>query len=120
LEDTIDKLNDANIAAYTVDARGVLLDPGLSAETDTNDLTLPVQIDREESRGDILPVVALETGGVIYRNTNRPDNAIAQAVADRRLVYVLDYYPRHSDWSGKLHKLQVKTSRPGVSTALPS
>ena len=114
LEDTIDKLNDANIAAYTVDARGVLLDPGLSAETDTNDLTLPVQIDREESRGDILPVVALETGGVIYRNTNRPDNAIAQAVADRRLVYVLDYYPRHSDWSGKLHKLQVKTSHPGV------
>jgi len=29
-------------------------------------------------------------------------------------VYVLDYYPTLSDWSGKLHKLQVKTSRPGI------
>ena len=114
VEHAIDKLNDADVGVYTVDARGVLLDPGLSAETDTNDLTRPVQIDREETRGDILSAVAGATGGVLYRNTNRLDGAISQAVADRDLVYVLDYYPRHGDWSGKLHKLSVKTLRPGV------
>jgi hypothetical protein len=27
---------------------------------------------------------------------------------------VLDYYPQHGEWHGKLHKLQVKISRPGV------
>jgi hypothetical protein len=27
---------------------------------------------------------------------------------------VLDYYPQHGNWHGKLHKLEVKTSRPGV------
>jgi VWFA-related protein len=114
VEDAIDKLNEANVAVYTVDVRGVLLEPGLSAENDTNDLTQPVKIDREETRGDVLSVVAGATGGVTYRNTNRLDGAISQALADRNLVYVLDYYPRHGDWSGKLHKLRVKTSRPGV------
>lgn len=114
VEDAIERMNDANIAVYTVDARGVLLDPGLSAENDTNDLTQPAQIDREETRGDLLSVVAGATGGVTYRNTNRLDGAISQALADRKLVYMLDYYPHLGDWSGKLHKLQVKTSRPGV------
>jgi VWFA-related protein len=114
VEDAIDKLNDANVAGYTVDARGVLLDPGLTAETDTNDLTASVHEERELTRGDVLAVMANSTGGVGYHNTNRLDGAISQALGDRSLVYVLDYYPQHGEWRGKLHKLQVKTSRPGV------
>jgi len=114
VEDAIDKLNEANVAVYTVDARGVLLDPGLTAETDTNDLTGPVHEERELTRGDVLAVMASSTGGVGYHNTNRLDGAISQALGDRSLVYVLDYYPQHGEWRGKLHKLEVKTSRPGV------
>ncbi len=114
VEDAIDKLNDANVAVYTVDARGVLLDPGVSADTDTNDLTAPLQEERELRRGDVLAVIANSTGGVGYHNTNRLDGAISQAMEDRSLVYVLDYYPLHGDWRGKLHKLEVKTSRAGV------
>lgn len=114
VEDAIDKLNDANVAVYTVDARGVLLDPGLTAETDTNDLTAPVHEERELTRGDVLAVMANSTGGVGYHNTNRLDGAIRQALGDRSVVYVLDYYPQHGEWRGKLHKLEVKTSRPGV------
>lgn len=114
MEEVIDKLNDANIAVYTVDARGVLLDPGLGAENDNKDLAGPFQMEREETRGDVLPVVAAATGGVFFGNTNRLDLAINRALEDRRLVYVLDYYPRHGKWQGKLHKLEVKTSRAGV------
>jgi hypothetical protein len=114
VEDAIDKLNDANVAVYTVDARGVLLDPGLTAETDTNDLTAPVHEERELTRGDVLAVMANSTGGVGYHNTNRLDGAISQALGDRSVVYVLNYYPQHGNWHGKLHKLEVKTSRPGV------
>jgi len=114
VEDAIDRLNDANVAVYTVDARGVLLDPGLTAETDTNDLTAPVHEERELTRGDVLAVMANSTGGVGYHNTNRLDGAISQALGDRSVVYVLDYYPQHGNWHGKLHKLEVKTSRPGV------
>jgi VWFA-related protein len=114
VEEAIDNLNDANVAVYTVDARGVLLDPGISAETDTNNLTGPLQEEREIGRGDILAVMANNTGGVSYHNTNRLDGAISQAFEDRNLVYVLDYYPQHGEWHGKLHKLQVKVSHPGV------
>ena len=114
VEDAIDKLNNANVAVYTVDARGVLLDPGLTAATDTNDLTAQLHEEREETRGDVPAVVASSTGGVSYHNTNRLDGAISQALGDRSLVYVLDYYPQHGNWRGKLHKLEVKTSRPGV------
>ena len=114
VEDAIDQLNDANVAVYTVDARGVLMSSGTSAETDKNDVTQPLEIEREDTRGDVLFVVAAATGGITYRNTNRLDGAISRAMADRALVYVLDYYPTLKDWSGKLHNLRVKTSRPGV------
>ncbi|HYM78361.1 MAG TPA: VWA domain-containing protein [Candidatus Dormibacteraeota bacterium] len=112
--EAIDKFNDVNVAVYTVDARGVLLGSGVGAETDDNDLTGPLEAEREGNRGDILSVVATATGGVFYHNTNRLEDALNQALLDRSLVYVLDYYPRHGDWHGKLHKLEVKTSRPGI------
>jgi VWFA-related protein len=72
VEDAIDKLNDANVAVYTVDARGVLLDPGISAETDTNDLTAPFQEERESGRGDLLAAIANNTGGVSYHKHEPP------------------------------------------------
>jgi len=114
LADAIDRLNDANVAVYTVDARGVLLDPGIGAENDPNDLAAELHEHREEVRSDVLATVAHSTGGVYYHNTNRLGAAINRALDDRSLVYVLDYYPRHGDWNGKLHKLEVKTSHPGV------
>ena len=54
------------------------LDPGLTAETDTNDLTGPLQEERELTRGDVLAVMSNGTGGVGYHNTNRLDGAISQ------------------------------------------
>jgi len=114
VEEAIDKLNDTNVAVYTVDVRGVVLGPEDSAAADPNDLIADIKAAHEEIRGDVLSVVAAATGGVSYRNTNRLDVAITQAMADRSLVYVLDYYPNHGNWTGKWHKLRVKTSRSGV------
>ncbi len=114
VDDVMERLNDANVAVYTVDARGVLMDPNISAENDTNDMTAPMKEEREEVRNDVLAVVANSTGGVFYHNNNRLDTAINQAMDDRSLVYVLEYYPQHGDWQGNVHKLEVKTSRPGV------
>lgn len=110
----IDRLNDANIAVYTVDARGVVLDPGTGADSDSNDMTASMAEGREDTRGEVLATVATSTGGVFYHNTNRLEGAIDQALSDAAVIYVIDYYPRHNKWDGKLHQLQVKTSRPGV------
>jgi hypothetical protein len=42
------------------------------------------------------------------------EGVISQALSDRSLVYVLEYYPRHGEWNGKFHTLRVKTSHPGI------
>jgi VWFA-related protein len=114
VQTAIEKLMDANVAVYTVDARGVLLDPGIGADSDFNDLVMPERDAFENARDDVLADVAQRTGGVFYHNTNWLDDAIAQAIEDRSVVYVLDYYPQHDDWQGRFHKIEVRTSLPGV------
>jgi len=114
VSDEIDRFNNANIAVYAIDARGVLMDPETNAEADSNDMTGPMQVEREESRADVLASLAVSTGGVFYHNTNRLGQAVNQALEDSGIVYVIDYYPSHNKWNGELHKLQVRTDRPGV------
>jgi VWFA-related protein len=114
VQTAIDKLNDANVAVYSVDARGVLLDYGIGAEADTNDMTAPLKDERERVRAEVVEQIARSTGGVFYHNSNQLDRAINQAIADKNLVYTLAYYPQHDVWQGKFHKLEVKVLRPGV------
>jgi VWFA-related protein len=111
----IEKLNDANVAVYTVDARGVVLDYGIGADVDAQDLLGPWREEQAETRGEILNVVARNTGGVPYRNTNALDQAITRAIDDSNTVYTLGYYPQHGDWEGKTHKIEVKVAREGVN-----
>lgn len=110
----IDRFNDANVTVYTIDARGVLMDPDANAETDSNDMTQPMQAEREETRANVLAELAGNTGGVFYHNANRLGQAVNQALQDSSIVYVINYYPTHNKWNGELHKLQVRTDRPGV------
>jgi VWFA-related protein len=114
IQTAVDKLNNANVAVYTVDARGVVLDFGIGADTDSNDLTAPLKEDREQHRADVIEVVARETGGVFYHNTNRLDGPISRAIEDRSVVYSLAYYPQHNHWQGEFHKLEVKSLRARV------
>ena len=115
VRDAIDQLNDADVGVYTVDARGVFLDYGMSAGNDELDLLGPWKADQAETRGDILDVMATNTGGVPYKNTNALDGAIVRAVEDNTTVYTLGFYPQHGEWHGKAHKIEVKVSRAGIN-----
>jgi VWFA-related protein len=115
VRNVIDKLNDADVGVYTIDARGVLLDYGIGADVDPQDQLGPWLADQAETRGDILQVMATNTGGVPYRNTNALDDAVTRAVEDTTTVYTLSYYPQHGDWQGKSHKIEVRVSRPGIN-----
>ena len=115
IRNVIDQFNDANVAVYTVDARGVLLDYGIGAEIDQNDMIDPLDAERAKTRGDILDVIARGTGGVPYRNTNALDQAVIRAVDDNTTVYTLGFYPHHDDWQGKPHKIELVVARPGIS-----
>ncbi len=115
VRDIIEQLNDANVGVYTVDARGVVLDYGIGADVDEQDMLGPWKEDQADTRGDILDAIAHNTGGVAYRNTNALDQAINRAVEDTNTVYTLGFYPQANGWDGRVHKLEVKVSRAGVT-----
>lgn len=93
-------LNDANVAVYPVDARGLVQDMRLGS--------------RARSQVDTMEDIADRTGGVAYHDNNDITTALRSAVADGRLVYTLAFTPSHHQWDGKFHKIKVETWRPGA------
>lgn len=96
IESTLRKINDANVAIYPVDARGLL-----------------------PSRNAMINIFTMqrfaeETGGHAYYNRNDLDQALVEAVEDSRYTYSLGFYLSESDLDGRFHELKLKVARPGV------
>ena len=105
-------LNDADIAFYPVDARGLM---GVFS-------TPPSARQQEFSTlGDLMDsvetsqVIAEKTGGRAYFNTNDLGGAIQRAAEDSRLTYVLGYTPSHGQWDGRFREIKVRVRRPDVT-----
>jgi VWFA-related protein len=92
----IQAINDANVAVYPVDARG-----------------LPVG--GIDSNIQIMDGIAENTGGVAYTMSNDVAQEIQDAIAAPGYTYLLGFYLSRADLDGKLHRLHVSVDRPGVS-----
>jgi VWFA-related protein len=120
-------LNDANIALYPVDARGLIgalqgLTAVSSAEVGgpASPQRLRMQMGRGESpspRGlNTENMFADLTGGLVFYNkSNAIEDSIQQAVDDGELTYMLGFYPVQEEQDGKWHHLKVEVARRGVS-----
>ncbi len=64
---------------------------------------------------DSLRALSDETGGFAAVNTNQFANAFARIVTDNSSYYVLAYYPPSDKRNGKFHKIEVKTTRAGLT-----
>ncbi len=116
----IRSLNDADIAVYPVDARGALgvwdIDPNLNrprghVQIERADAALPtteLQTSEATMRG-----LAEETGGRAFNNHDL-GTAVRRAIDDARVTYTLAFYPSHSQWDGKFHRLAVAVKKPGA------
>lgn len=102
-------LNDANVALYTVDARGLM--PALSGVPGNQTFTTLSMVAGNQ---DILRSVAEDTGGRAFFNTNDIHGAIRRAADDARVTYVLGFYPSNDVWDGRFHRIRVKVNRPGL------
>ncbi len=102
-------LNDANVALYAVDARG-LIPAFLGRPGNQTIATLSMVTENQ----DLLQSLAEETGGRAFLNTNDIEGAVRRAADDARMTYVLGYYPTTEIWDGRFHRVEVKVNRPGV------
>ena len=104
-------LNDANVAIYTVDARGLIgafSSPGSARIQSFTTLTSVT------TNQDILQSVAEQTGARAFLNTNDINGSVRRAVDDARSTYVLGYYPTDGRNDKRFHQIRVKVNRPGL------
>jgi VWFA-related protein len=99
LEEAAKALNDANVALYAVDARG--LNP-------TGRGIYPPGFDTMDLVSDL-------TGGQVSINTNGIGDSIQAAVEDSDFVYTLGFYPPPEDENGASHKIKVQVNRRNVT-----
>ena len=109
-------LNDANVAVYPVDARGLVgtLSLGGSvagADTKRGARSAGGPGVLEPPGFDTMNTLASLTGGQAYYNTNAIEDSIVKAVEDAEITYTLGFYPPEGSLDGMYHKLTVKVSR---------
>ena len=107
IELTVRALNNANMALYPVDARG-LMDTGPSEEGRV------VSKRPDTSIFGTMQILAGRAGGRAYYNTNAIMGSIRQAMDDSRVVYELGFYPSDVTWDGSFHAIHVKVNRPDL------
>jgi VWFA-related protein len=112
-------LNDANVAVYPVDARGLIGTEMGSAEHGGVQNGRQGVISRPNPSGpvpgsDTMNTLASMTGGHAYYNTNGIEESIQKAIQDSELTYTLGFYPPEDSFDLKYHKLEVKVDRKGV------
>jgi VWFA-related protein len=113
MDSAIRALNNANVAVYPVDARGLVVGGGFSAENRT--------AKKKSTFGPTVPYLdtmselADRTGGKAYFNTNDLKNAIRNAIDDSVVTYTLGYYPSEGELDGKFREVRVRVNRPGAN-----
>jgi VWFA-related protein len=93
---TVRALNDANLAIYPVDARGLVA--GVSSRVSSR--TYQNQATMEE--------LAARTGGRAFINSNDIAGAVRTAVEDSAVTYTLGFYPENDKFDNSFHNLKVK------------
>ncbi len=126
----------SNVSIYTVDPRGLTLGTDDAIETSIfgdqipktyqGDLETPSQAQTRPGIGtgnlrtelqlsqDSLRTLADETNGFASVSSNDFASAFERIVSDNSSYYVLAYYPPSNRRDGKFHRIEVRTSRPGL------
>lgn len=118
-----------NIAAYPVDARGLLpgapllnvadAEDSMSSVTGRGNIVAPTAMAAQPVGIDEMEEMADDTGGHAFINTNDLTSAIRIAVEDSAVTYTLGFYLDPRSLDGKFHKLRVEVKRPGLIATYP-
>ncbi|HXI74569.1 MAG TPA: VWA domain-containing protein [Pyrinomonadaceae bacterium] len=119
LEHAARALDQADMAVYPVDARGLMVSPlfnasnstGMSARTPPR----PGDLGPNPDNFFTMTTLADRTGGRAFYNTNDIEGAIQRAIGDGEYTYTIGFYPSHGKWDGKFHELKVRVEDKGVN-----
>jgi VWFA-related protein len=110
---TVKAVNNANVAIYPVDARGLVADQRFSADKQKVDLRPKLSMGPIVENQQTMEEMASRTGGKAFYNTNDLKNAIRDAISDASTTYTLGFYPADEHYDGKFHKFTVKAEHAG-------
>jgi VWFA-related protein len=102
--------NRANATLYTIDPRGLVAGPDVDEDVNMQDWNTYV---RETQ--DSLRVLAENTGGIAVVNQNDFEKALKRIDNETSDYYVLGYYSTNPDPLKRTRRIEVRTTRPGVS-----
>ena len=111
LNSGLQALNDGNVAVYPIDARGLI---GAFSSRPSARVQTFATLGTTRNITDTLELVAVETGGRAFFNTNDISGAMRRAMDDGRVTYVLGYYPSQNTWNGRFRQIKVDVTRRGV------
>ncbi|MEO7142877.1 MAG: VWA domain-containing protein [Bryobacteraceae bacterium] len=121
IESAARAMNDANVAIYPVDARGLVGMPSMGADARLNPARPgrngqpPKQQSFTPTGLDTMEELALRTGGRPFYNTNDIQNAIRAALDDAEVTYTLGFYPDPDTLDNKFHEVKVQVKRKGLN-----
>jgi VWFA-related protein len=109
-------LNEADVAVYPVDARGIRVAAAFQADRSSIGKrgTPPRALSGPDFNYETLETLAVETGGRAFHHINDLSAAIQEAAGDARVSYSLTFTPAAGSLDGSYHQLEVMVNRPDV------
>lgn len=118
LDATVRALNQANVAIYPIDARGLTpphdFDASRGSTSTPSGPRATASAAAVASPGELaahatMNILADRTGGHAYFNTNDLAGAIHGAVADSAVTYTIGFYPVDEKGNREFHKIKIET-----------
>ena len=108
--DILGEANRANVSFYPIDPRGL---PAM--ETDINEgVSLTADKAMLQTRLDSMRVLASNTDGIAFLNSNDLRGQMRRLAADFTSYYLLGYASTNAKLDGGFRTIKVRVSRPGV------
>lgn len=122
----IDTANRAGVMIYTIDPRGLVTTSVTAADNVAGmDSRRIVNLEAKRSMDfnlsqDGMQLLAQETGGVFYRNTNDIAGSLQNALNDQEGYYLIAFQPDNETFEKakaepKFQRLSIKVNRPGTT-----